>query len=175
LASPMISFGGLKKSMTTKFKTLIIHPEKCNNCKDCETACIKTHTSLTSLGLSCIRILKGNEDQEFFLPIACKQCENPPCLATCPKEAIYRDLKLDLVLIDRQKCVGCGMCVSACPFGAMKIDKQKGKSYKCDLCKGDPECVKVCEPKAMEYQDMERVKNPGMVYMAKKLARLAKP
>ncbi|MCK5696295.1 MAG: 4Fe-4S dicluster domain-containing protein [Desulfobacula sp.] len=156
-------------------KTLIIHPEKCNNCGDCETACITTRTSLISPGLSCIRILKSREDEDFFFPIACKQCENPPCLATCPKEAIYHDAELNRVLIDRQKCVGCGMCVSACPFGAMKLDKLKAKSYKCDLCGGDPECVKVCEPKAIEYQTFEMLQIPNLVHVAGKLARLAKP
>ncbi|MBU1341950.1 MAG: 4Fe-4S dicluster domain-containing protein [Proteobacteria bacterium] len=155
-------------------KTLILHPERCNNCKECETACIESRTSLTSPGLSCIRILKTNEE-DFFFPIACKQCENPPCQATCPKEAIYRDAELDRVLIDRQKCVGCGMCVSACPFGAMKLDKKKAKSYKCDLCQGDPECVKVCEPTAIEYVPVEKLSYPNMVYMAGKLARLKKP
>ena len=155
-------------------KTLIIHPEKCNNCGDCETACIKTHASLTSLGLSCIRILKAGGDEEFFFPMACKQCENPPCLATCPKEAICRDVNLDRVLIDRQKCVGCGMCVSACPFGAMKLDKHKAKSYKCDLCNGEPECVKVCEPAAIVYKDVEMLKMPHMFDAARKLSRLVK-
>lgn len=156
-------------------KTLIIHPEKCNNCGECETACIKTRTSLTSPGLSCIRILKDNEDGEFFFPIACRQCENPPCMETCPKEAIYCATELNAILIDRQKCVGCGMCVSACPFGAMKLDKQKAKSYKCDLCAGDPECVKVCEPKAIEYLDAEMLQTPNMIHAAGKLARMAKP
>ena len=155
--------------------TLIIHPEKCNNCGDCETACINSKSTLTSPGLSCIRILKDAEDDDFFFPIACKQCENAPCLATCPKEAIYKEMQTNRVLIDRVRCVGCGMCVSACPFGAMKLDRRKAKSYKCDLCGGDPECVKVCEPKALEYSDVEMMKIPNMVNVAGKFARLAKP
>ena len=156
-------------------KLLIVHPEKCNNCGDCEKACIKTRSSLTSPGLSCIRILQTPEEDDFFFPVACRQCENPPCLAACPKEAIFLDDELERTLIDRQKCVGCGYCVSACPFGAMKLDKQKGKSYKCDLCGGDPECVKVCEPGALEYSDIEKLILPHTIQAAGKLARLAKP
>jgi Fe-S-cluster-containing dehydrogenase component len=155
-------------------KTLIIHPEKCNNCNDCVTACIKIRSSLTRQGLSCIRILKDNEDENFFFPLVCKQCENPPCMEVCPKEAIFRDVELNRLLIDRQKCVGCGYCVSACPFGAIKLDKQKAKSYKCDLCGGDPECVKVCEPMAIVYQDVEMLERPRMARVAGKLARLSK-
>lgn len=155
------------------FKTLIINPEKCDNCRDCETACIETRTSLTSMGLSCIRILKENED--FFFPVACKQCENPPCMAACPNEAIYRDTQLNIVLIDYQKCVGCGMCAYACPFGAMKLDEQKAKSYKCDLCCGEPECVKVCKQNAIEYKDVEILQYACMALSAKKFVQLAKP
>ena len=151
-------------------KTLIIHPEKCNNCKDCETACIESHSSLTSQGLSCIRILKDSLDEDFFFPIACKQCEKPPCQDICPKEAIFRDTEMNRVLIDRQKCVGCGMCVSACPFGAMRVYKNKSKSYKCDLCSGDPQCVKICEPNALEYLDPEMLKFPNMYDVAGKMA-----
>ena len=160
-------------------KTLIVHPEKCNNCKDCETACIDSRSTLTSKGLSCIRIMReklGSEESEddFFFPVACKQCENPPCLAVCPKEAIYKAEETVRVLIDRQKCVGCGMCVQACPFGAMKIDKNRGKSYKCDLCAGDPQCVKVCEPKALEYLDFEMLKYPNMYNAARKISCLSR-
>ena len=156
-----------------ELKTLIIHPDKCNNCKDCETACINTHTSLTSKGPSCIRILKDGEDGDFFFPIACKQCENPPCLAVCPKEAIFQDSIIHRLLIDRKKCVGCASCVSACPFGAMKLDKSKAKSYKCDLCGGEPECAKVCEPGAIVYKDVEMLKIPNMLRAANELARFA--
>ncbi|MCD4741173.1 MAG: 4Fe-4S dicluster domain-containing protein [Desulfobacteraceae bacterium] len=155
-------------------KTLIIHPEKCNNCKDCETACIESHTSLTSPGLSCIRIMSENIDpvDDFFFPVACKQCENPPCLAVCPQNAIYKET--DSVLIDRLKCVGCGMCVSACPFGTMKLDQKSGKSYKCDLCGGEPQCVKVCETNALEYLDFEMLKYPNMYDSASKMLCLGR-
>ncbi|MCP3932910.1 MAG: hypothetical protein GY705_27880 [Bacteroidetes bacterium] len=57
----------------------------------------------------------------IFFPIACKQCENPPCLSTCPKEAIYRDDESDRVLIDRQKCAGCGDCILGLTGGICPI------------------------------------------------------
>ena len=157
------------------YRTLIIHPEKCNNCGDCETACIEIHTTLTSPGLPCIRILKTSTDEDFFFPVACMQCEDPPCMAVCPKEAICIDKKTDKVLIDRRRCVGCAMCVAACPFGDMRLDRHRAKAYKCDLCGDDPECVRACERGALEYQTIEKLKVPTMASAAGRLARLVKP
>ena len=69
----------------------------------------------------------------------------------CPEEAIFRDKELDGVMIDKRRCIGCRMCVSVCPFGAMDFDEDQGRAYKCDLCDGEPECVKVCDVKALDY------------------------
>jgi len=66
-------------------KMLIIHPEKCNNCGDCETACIKTRASLTSLGLFCIRILKDIEDEDFFSPSPANNVKIRPAWPPVPK------------------------------------------------------------------------------------------
>ena len=63
------------------------------------------------------------------------------------KEAISRDADRLRTVIDYNLCVGCRMCVYACPFGAMGFDADRGRPYKCDLCGGDPLCVKFCEPK----------------------------
>ena len=56
-------------------------------------------------------------------------------------------------LVDTTKCVGCGMCVHACPFGAVGFDKDRGRPFKCDLCGGDPLCVRFCEPGALTFKD----------------------
>lgn len=157
--------------MEEHIKILMIHPEKCNDCSLCESACIQACSSLTSPGLSCIKILGRGAEDPFF-PIACKQCENPPCMEVCPKSAICQEG--GRVLIDRIKCVGCGTCVPACPFGAVKVDKKTAKSFKCDLCGGSPECVKVCEPGALEYRNYEMLSYPNMVGVAQKFARLMK-
>jgi len=79
--------------------------------------------------------------------IACHQCENPPCAAVCPVGAI-RKLRSGLVEVDAARCIGCGACVEACPFGAITV--VNGKAVKCDLCGGDPACVKQCMPGALK-------------------------
>jgi len=72
-------------------------------------------------------------------------------MAICPKNAIRRDPQFNRVVLDASVCVGCAMCVSACPTGSMAFAHDVGLPYKCELCDGEPECVRVCEKKALEY------------------------
>ena len=132
-------------------KKLTINPLKCTGCGDCEQACAAKHEHTDDIEKSRIRIIRGNDGDGFCLPSTCQHCENPPCLAVCPQEAIYRDLELDGVLIDTKRCIGCKMCVTACPFGAMGFNADRGRAYKCDLCDGETECVRVCKEKALDY------------------------
>ncbi len=154
-------------------KTLNIYPEKCNGCGECETVCSLKRAGIKYPGRSCIRVIRDPKEDGFYLPTTCHQCEDPPCLAACPKKAIYRDPELNRVLNDHDRCVGCQMCVSACPAGAMGFSKNRGKSFKCTLCGGDPACVKVCETGALEYSEPEKYPYSQMVRMARKLAGLA--
>lgn len=134
-------------------KKLIIDPLKCTGCGECETACVRAHTILGDPNKSRIRIIRSDDGDGFCLPTTCQHCENPPCMAVCPEEAIYRDEELDRVMIDTKRCIGCKMCFSACPTGAMGFDSDRGRAYKCDLCDGEPECVRACKEKALDYVD----------------------
>ncbi len=134
-------------------KKLQIDPPKCTGCGLCEPTCALAHTRKKGPEKSRIRIIRGDDGDGFCLPSTCQHCENPPCMAVCPEEAIYRDTELDRVMIEQSHCIGCRMCVSACPTGAMGFDEDRGRAYKCDLCDGEPECVRACEAKAMDYVD----------------------
>jgi len=101
----------------------------------------------------------GSGDGDFFVPFTCQQCADPPCMAVCPKKAITRDLDLARVVLDASLCVGCKMCVAACPTGAMAFADEFGFPYKCELCDGEPECVRVCEKKALEYVEPHRLQH----------------
>jgi Fe-S-cluster-containing hydrogenase component 2 len=90
-------------------------------------------------------------------------------MAACPKNAIHRDPESDRILLDDNSCVGCKMCVSACPTGAMGFDVDLGIAYKCDLCNGDPQCARVCQPKAIEYEPVEKLHHARMIQSASKL------
>ena len=134
-------------------KKLSIDPLRCTGCGSCESACAVKHTGIDNPDNARIRVIPGDRDEGFYLPTTCQHCEDPPCMAVCPQGAIYKDSKLESVLIDKRLCIGCRMCVSVCPFGAMSFSEAQAKAQKCDLCEGSPECVRVCDAKAIEYVD----------------------
>jgi Fe-S-cluster-containing hydrogenase component 2 len=82
-------------------------------------------------------------------PVVCTQCENAFCMHSCPVEAISRQADTGAVIVDKDKCISCGDCVEACPDGMIKLDAQE-KADKCDLCGGDPLCVRYCTPGALK-------------------------
>jgi carbon-monoxide dehydrogenase iron sulfur subunit len=149
---------------------LSIDPPNCTGCRECETACSRKHAGKKRTARSRIQVLgSGNDPRDFHFPVTCQQCTDPPCMAACPKDAIHRDPETGHVLLDDNECVGCKMCVSACPIGAMGFDADLGLAYKCDLCGGDPECARVCDPKAVKYEPAERLPQTRMTQCATKL------
>ena len=59
-------------------------------------------------------------------------------------------------MVNDKLCIGCKMCVFACPVGAMSIDRIRG-AVKCDLCNGDPYCARICPTGAIEFIEYDRV------------------
>ena len=89
----------------------------------------------------------------FFVPKLCNHCINTPCIQVCPVGASYKT-KEGVVLVDPKRCIGCGYCVQACPFGSRFLNPETGIADKCTWCyhritKGlDPACVVSCPAKA---------------------------
>jgi Fe-S-cluster-containing hydrogenase component 2 len=81
----------------------------------------------------------------------CVHCRKPPCKEACPVKAISKDEKTEWVSVDPDICTGCGQCIEACPFDAMKLHPVTGKEIHCDLCEGRPQCVAYCRPGALTY------------------------
>lgn len=137
-------------------KILVIDHEKCTGCRLCEMACSITHTGVSNPARSRIHVIKWTMEG-FDLPMVCQQCEEAPCIAVCPKDALYRDPVMGRVALDYDLCIGCKMCVTACPFGGMGIDITTRRVIKCDLCDGDPACVRFCESGALQFVPVSSV------------------
>jgi carbon-monoxide dehydrogenase iron sulfur subunit len=131
-------------------KILVIDHEKCTGCRLCEMVCSIKHTDVINPTRSRIHVIKWSREG-FNLPMLCQQCQDAPCIAVCPKDALSHDLNLERVTLNYDLCIGCKMCVIACPFGGMGIDTVTRQVIKCDLCDGDPACVSVCEPGALQF------------------------
>jgi len=97
-----------------------------------------------------VRVVKFDE-RGMDVPLGCLHCERAPCASACPVGAISTDADTGAVLIDHDVCVGCRLCIGVCPFGAIGYNEETGVVYKCDLCAGDPECVKWCFTGAIRY------------------------
>jgi Fe-S-cluster-containing hydrogenase component 2 len=137
-------------------KILVVDHEKCTGCRLCEMVCSVTHTGVNNSTRSRIHVIKWPMEG-FDLPMLCQQCEEAPCIAVCPKDALFMDPILGRVMLNYDLCIGCKMCVTACPFGGMGIDTVVQQVIKCDLCNGDPTCVQFCNPGALSFVPANRV------------------
>jgi tetrathionate reductase subunit B len=119
---------------------MVIDIDRCWGCKSCTVSC-KMGNSIPVGEPSCISVfrleqMKGSEVKCDFLPVMCLECENPQCLAACPKKAISKNDE-GIAVVDRSLCIGCSKCVQACPYGGIatrKDESGKAFAYKCDLC-----------------------------------------
>jgi carbon-monoxide dehydrogenase iron sulfur subunit len=131
-------------------KLLFINTEKCVACMSCVLACSLQHGD--AIGPTHSRILPVRlKKQAVHVPVVCRQCLKPYCAEVCPMGAISRNEKTRAMIVDAVLCIGCGMCMTACPLGGINVQTEAGHAVKCDLCEGDPLCVKFCGYGAIEY------------------------
>ena len=135
-------------------RVLSIDISKCTGCRACEYACSFVHTGAFNRWDSRITVSHFLEDF-IFIPSVCTQCEEAYCVKVCPTQALSRNRETGVVEFDPNKCIVCKQCVIACPWGSIKLNHTGREIIKCDLCGGDPECVKVCQAKALEYVEVE--------------------
>lgn len=168
-----------------------IDTKRCIGCHTCAVACRYENNLLKEVWWN--RII--TEDGEYmdvpvgefpntrlsYLPVACQHCENPACVKVCPVGATYKDPETGIVRQDYEKCIGCRMCMAACPytgvrsfnweepayytgvaFGAADIPvHEKHVVEKCTMCwhrqaKGEqPACIDVCPERARHWGDLD--------------------
>jgi carbon-monoxide dehydrogenase iron sulfur subunit len=135
-------------------KGIIISPEKCTGCRTCELACSYNRSNSFNPKDAAISV-QFYEEAGLQVPMMCLQCEDPHCMKVCTVNAITKDEETGRVNFDSDKCIGCKMCISACPFGNITYSSRLKTIIKCDLCGGAPECVKVCDCGAIEYKELD--------------------
>lgn len=153
-------------------KRIYVDPSKCTGCKSCELACAVAHSRYRRPDVpvmqdlfaaiadptarSRVRVIPVSEEYypPLTIPIQCRHCENPPCVASCVTGALSKEAD-GKVSLSPEKCIGCRMCVMSCPFGAIRVDPILGKAVKCDLCPNEPApaCVSSCPTGALIYAE----------------------
>jgi Fe-S-cluster-containing hydrogenase component 2 len=76
-------------------------------------------------------------------------------MQACPVNAIDVDQQTGAKIVIDEVCVGCKLCVIACPFGTIFYDKQTDRAAKCDLCAGDPACAHACPTGAIAIAEVD--------------------
>jgi carbon-monoxide dehydrogenase iron sulfur subunit len=128
---------------------LMPNVKNCVDCKRCERVCPNNG----------MIVIDG-------VPLKCMHCEDAPCLNICPEGAIKRIN--DKVVVISEECIGCELCVSVCPFGAMRMNLSSKVAYKCDGCyELDEElCKLACPTNALDYIEKE-VEEKQKIYISK--------
>jgi anaerobic dimethyl sulfoxide reductase subunit B (iron-sulfur subunit) len=110
---------------------------RCVKCHACEIAC-KTWNEI-DIGPRWREVVKIESGtfpnvRAMNVSMACMHCGDAPCRNACPVTAISKSTETGIVLVDQNKCIGCGFCVWACPFNAPQLTTKTGKMEKCTFC-----------------------------------------
>ncbi len=168
--------------------TMIIDLRYCDGCQSegtppqCTRGCIEGHFAPEPM--EWIQVFEGElpGGGSQFIPTPCQQCQNPPCVNVCPVGATFSTPE-GTVLIDQNRCIGCRICMAACPYDRRffnwgtapvppeslladyspehQVPMKKGTVTKCDFCPDMartgtlPYCVQACPNRAIYYGDLE--------------------
>ena len=133
-------------------------PDSCTGCLLCEMACSLTHEKTgVNPRMSRIRV-DFYPEKGIITPNVCRLCTRPACVEACPENALSQDKKSGVILLHAERCTGCGACIEACPFDALFMHPETEKAIACDLCAGDPQCVRYCMNNTLLYLDAKEYK-----------------
>lgn len=138
---------------------MLIDSGKCLDCKACILACQQRNNVPYGYSRNWVNKTPDTAAKAgvHYQPGACMHCENPPCVSSCPTLATYQDAN-GAVVVDEERCIGCGNCIDACPYHARFRHPVTGVADKCDYCQrsgGDPACVSVCPVGCRVFGDVD--------------------
>ena len=164
----------------------LIDVSKCIGCKACQSACLEWNDQIEPVGFNngtydnphdltenSFTVMRFTEwdnpktgDLEWLIrKDGCMHCADPGCLKACPSPGAIVQYENGIVDFDHEKCIGCGYCVTGCPFNIPRISKADAKAYKCTLCSDrvavgqSPACAKACPTKAISFGTKEDMKH----------------
>ena len=129
-----------------------IDTKRCIGCHTCSVACRFENNLPSNVWWN--RVLsEGGEHLDIpegsfpsvslaYTPVACQHCENPACVKVCPVGATYRDEETGVVRQDYDKCIGCRMCLAACPYTGVRSFNWEEPAYYADFALGDADAAK---------------------------------
>ena len=133
---------------------MLVDMRKCIGCQACTVSC--SVENLPPIGQFRTTVLQYEIDKPggaapamVSLPRLCNHCDEPPCVPVCPVQATFQRTD-GIVLVDNERCVGCGYCVQACPYDARFINHETQTADKCTFCEHRlevgllPACVESC-------------------------------
>ncbi len=177
----------LPANRTAKRLGLVIDLDTCVGCQACVVHCKEWNTSSNTTALSDIEpyglepsgawlnrvhgyelddSASGGCGRTVHFPRSCLHCEDALCVTVCPTGASYKRAEDGIVLVDEDKCFGCGLCAWACPYGAREMDPTAKIMKKCTLCidriynenlpveEREPACVRTCPARARHFGDL---------------------
>ncbi|WPB57641.1 formate dehydrogenase subunit beta [Xylophilus sp. GOD-11R] len=164
----------------------LIDVSKCIGCKACQTACMEWNdlrdevgtssgvydnpTDLTENSWTVMRFTEYENEESGNLEWlirkdGCMHCEDPGCLKACPSPGAIVQYTNGIVDFHEEACIGCGYCVTGCPFNVPRISQKDKKAYKCTLCSDrvavgqEPACVKTCPTGAIMFGTKQAMKD----------------
>lgn len=175
----------MSKSATKKrggkmHQFIIVDPNLCTGCETCESICSFVHDG--EFNPINTRIHRVRIEPVFNIALACQKCEDAPCVRACPEKALEMDEETGSIIVDNDKCNGCGFCIRACDFGVLSLHIESQKALICDLCEGmkeeyideesgikEPQCILVCPKEAISLKNVEQIGEETRIEAVKRL------
>lgn len=131
---------------------ITIDVSKCTGCHQCVLTCGFIQSNTFDQRTSHIRVVQW-EDLCLSVPIMCQQCDDAQCIAACPTEALSHDPASGIIVLDVDGCIKCEACAVECTYQVMHMTEE-ALPVTCDLCHGSPQCVLVCYPGALKFEEV---------------------